>query len=604
MKTPPPSWKPILAIVAIVALLVALAALQYRWIGEVSRLERDRLHDALLEATRRFADDLDREVSRLALTFAVPGPDALGDAWRRWQEEAATPEMLAQVLVWSPTQRTLEAWDPESGALRPASWPGGLEGRVADLRGRQPPDRLVPGGPFPPAAVVAWPPTVIVPLGSRASVRPFAARRRDPPGARAARDDDGARLVLRLDEATLSRKLLPRLAEAHLSAVASVAVDLAVLAPGAGAGGAFTIFSTRDADPPRPFHLGALRRPLFQVRFFPELRPLDAVPNGGGRALSQERFARQPQLDRGGAERGAWLLVVAPRAGSLDTAVARLRWRNLGLSAGILGLLGITLALVLIATRREQELARRQLALVAGITHELHTPLAALQAAGQNLEDGLIGDPARVREYGSLVRREGGRLQRLVDQTLALAGMRGDAGALRRERVDLAASIEQAIAESARAAPAATVGVDAGAAVDAGTASGTVLALADREATARILVNLLANARKYGNGRVWVGVRDDVRDGRRDGVTVTVVDDGPGVAPADRSHLFEPFFRGERARDTVAPGSGLGLYLARRLAAAMGGRLELLDAPPAGAPPGLGGAAFRLRLPRAEGPAR
>jgi signal transduction histidine kinase len=82
---------------------------------------------------------------------------------------------------------------------------------------------------------------------------------------------------------------------------------------------------------------------------------------------------------------------------------------------------------------------------------------------------------------------------------------------------------------------------------------------------------------------------------------VIVVDDGPGVAREDRAHLFEPFFRGERARDTVTPGSGLGLYLARRLAEAMDGSLELVEGPSVGAPAELAGAAFRLRLPRPRG---
>jgi two-component system, OmpR family, sensor histidine kinase SenX3 len=461
MSAPRLSWKPI---VAIVLLLIALAALQYRWIGEVSRLERDRLQDALRDATRRFADDFDREISRLAVTFAVADRDALEAAWQRWQEGSAEPGILAQMLVWTPGRRSLEAWDPVTRSLQPARWPDGLERPVqrlvqSDLR-RPPRERVAFGGPLPAAAIVAWPPAVILPLGRPGASRPLVPRRRND-RERLAADDDLARVLLRLDPEALTAELLPRLADAHFASVARVPVELAVLAPGAGDGRPRTLFATGERAP-RPADPGALRQPLFQIRFFPELRPLYAerVAGADRPMLPRERLPRQAQPDPASAERAGWLLVAAPRAGSLDAAVLRLRWRNLALSAGILALLGTSLALVLAAARREQELARRQLALVAGITHELHTPLAALQAAGQNLEDGVVADPQRVREYGSLVRREGGRLQRLVDQTLALAGMRDGAGALRRERVDLGAALQRAVAESASVAPAPAVAVE------------------------------------------------------------------------------------------------------------------------------------------------
>jgi signal transduction histidine kinase len=106
----------------------------------------------------------------------------------------------------------------------------------------------------------------------------------------------------------------------------------------------------------------------------------------------------------------------------------------------------------------------------------------------------------------------------------------------------------------------------------------------------QVVSNLVGNAIKYSpNGTpVEVAVTDD--GGR---ATVTVTDQGVGVAPEDRPHLFEPFRRGSRARGIA--GLGLGLAVARRIVEAHGGRIELDSVATAGS-------TFHLILPIASGP--
>ncbi|HVS64572.1 MAG TPA: HAMP domain-containing sensor histidine kinase [Thermoanaerobaculia bacterium] len=574
-------------IALVVALLLALAVLQYRWIGEVGRLARLRLENAISDAMRDFAEDVDGEASHLATSFATSGLDDLDAAWRRWRDESPHSDLLAEVLVWRPGSDALERWDPASDSLQPTDWPVGLRSRFL---GRRLPRSFPPRAGMPlvaPVDTVAWPPALVLPVAPSLERRDPTRRSRRP------RDrEEGPRLVLRLDERYLRDQLLPTLGERHFGGSAALPVEVTVLAPGPD--GPLVVYSTRES-PRLEASGGSLRRPLLRPRLLASRQPEPA--RGRWRsAPPSEGIARQrsvaPRTPRDG-----WLLVVDPRAGSLDAAVARLRWRNLAISAAVLSLLGVSLALVLSAARRQQELARRQLALVAGITHELHTPLAALSAAAQNLEDGVVRDPERVREYGGLVRREGARLQKLVDQTLALAGIRSGEQALAPEPVDLAAAIQRAAADSASGSP--------DAAVDVAIAPGAETARADAEALQRILVNLLANARKYGGGRIWIGARvEEGRAGEGDRIAVTVVDDGPGVTAGERADLFEPFHRGPRARELTSPGSGLGLYLSRRLAEAMGGALDSIDASRTAAPEGIRGAAFRLVLLRPTTPER
>ena len=118
-------------------------------------------------------------------------------------------------------------------------------------------------------------------------------------------------------------------------------------------------------------------------------------------------------------------------------------------------------------------------------------------------------------------------------------------------------------------------------------------ALIDRGALGLIVRNLVDNAARHGNAGKWVGVRARLEpDGRH--VLLTVEDRGPGIAPEDRPHLFEPFYRGRGVVASATPGSGLGLDLVRRAAAAHGGTVSVS--------PGSGGrgAVFSVRLPAAR----
>lgn len=286
-----------------------------------------------------------------------------------------------------------------------------------------------------------------------------------------------------------------------------------------------------------------------------------------------------------------WRLVVTHREGSLEAAVERVRWRNLAVSAGVLALLAATLTVLAASAQQARRLARQQIEFVAGITHELNTPLAAVRSAGQNLADGVVSDPRQVKRYGALIEREGRRLSGMVSKVLEYAGIQSGNKTYRPETLAIGDVVDEALADCR------WVLEEKGIEVQRDIAPDLPMVVADRAALRMAVQNLLDNAVKYAGAARWIGVRGHAHgvdpNGRE--VCLIVEDRGPGIQAEDRPHLFEPFYRGRDVAGGTIHGSGLGLSLVRHAVEAQHGSLNVVTGP--------GGSAFTIRLPAAPAPA-
>ncbi len=251
------------------------------------------------------------------------------------------------------------------------------------------------------------------------------------------------------------------------------------------------------------------------------------------------------------------------------TALRVLLWGVLG--AGLLGLVGLRRA-----QAREARALARERAFLAGITHELRTPLASIRVLGETLAAGR----GAAREYGALVAQESERLGALVERVLTLTRIEQ---APRLEAVDPAALVRSA-AELVR--PQAE---RRGGEIECRIADTLPACRWDGDAVRRALLNLLDNSVRHGreHGHVLLSAEGDSSEAR-----LAVSDDGDGIRRVDRRRIFGRFERGPSA----AAGTGLGLYLAEEVARAHGGRLELISEEGHGA-------TFTLVLP-ASPPAR
>jgi two-component system sensor histidine kinase GlrK len=228
---------------------------------------------------------------------------------------------------------------------------------------------------------------------------------------------------------------------------------------------------------------------------------------------------------------------------------------------------------------RLAELEEQRARFLRHVSHELKTPLTALREGSELLAEGAAGPvSAKQREIVAILQSNSLHLQRLVEDLLNYQGAVASVSHLQLARTDLA-EIARAAAET-HALPASARGVR----IDLDAASAPLIG--DRDKLRVVLDNLVSNAVKYSpqNGTVSVRVRGSV-----DGVVADVCDQGPGIAPEDRTRVFEWFFQADRAHGGRIKGSGLGLAIARELAVGHGGDVEIVDAH--------GGAHFRLALP-------
>jgi signal transduction histidine kinase len=358
-------------------------------------------------------------------------------------------------------------------------------------------------------------------------------------------------------------------------------------------------FDRPENAPPAPPPAPTERRDPRPPPTVAPARPVPAPPSPPAPVSARPAPAPSPfgvffSRTEGGAPfeigEGRWRLEVFHQEGSLDAAIDRAQQRNLTLALGILLVLGASMLFLAASARKAQALARRQLELVAGVTHELLTPLAAMKSAGQNLRDGVVQEAPKVSRYGELIVKESDRLSGLVGQVLSWAGLESQATAARRELLDPAQVAREALEDLRPGLETANFEVVFEA------QDGLPPLLADPAALRQGLGNLIANAIKYGKpeaGRPYLRLAvEREKGGRR--VAFIVADRGPGIAAEDLPHIFEPFYRGRRVVASNLAGAGLGLALVRRIAENHAGELAVASAG--------NGATFSLLLPAAEAP--
>jgi signal transduction histidine kinase len=210
---------------------------------------------------------------------------------------------------------------------------------------------------------------------------------------------------------------------------------------------------------------------------------------------------------------------------------------------------------------RERVLEARRLDLIAAVSHDLRTPLASLRAMIEAIDDGIVQDPPSLRRYAGEMKGSVGSLVELVDDLFELVKLDARAIESETERARLKDIVTAAVTACGPHADAKELRVSA-------QLTG-VEDVACSPRMVRVLQNLLTNAIRHTPADGSVTIDASLREG---GLSVIVSDTGEGIAADDLGRVFEPFWRGDRARSSE--GTGLGLALAQRIVESMNGTIE------------------------------
>jgi len=225
---------------------------------------------------------------------------------------------------------------------------------------------------------------------------------------------------------------------------------------------------------------------------------------------------------------------------------------------------------------RERELEASRRDLIAGVSHDLRTPLATAQAMVESIMDGVVTEPGEVQRFLRLIRSDVLLLSRLIDDLFELSQI--EVGAI---KLDLALiPLPPLIGETLESY---TVQArDGRIELECAVEQDLAPVVADAPRLQRVLRNLLDNAQRYtgAGGTIRVEARSEGAAAR-----VSVMDSGPGLPPGDTERVFDRFYRGTGAEASSARryrGAGLGLAIARGLVEAHGGRIWAEPRSPAG----------------------
>ena len=531
-------YSTIALIVVIGALLPVLAALQYHWLGEISRFEQQHLRANLQSAARRFSIEFDAELANLYQALHVPTERLAEPAGRiasdyaKWAQSFPYPKLVKAVYwveVFAETKPTIRQVDLDAGVFREVDWPAELA-PVQDVF-------LVPGSVSPLQDAVSSlvvhqhgtepVPWAVVVLDIDVLAGPFLTDRVALFAGDTPIDFDA---IVVVDDA---RDKIVHTSDPHLSAQELIAYEAVASAPVFG----------------------------LHTRYF-RFDWIEALPTS--------------------ATDHQWRLYIRHKPGALAAAVGAMRARNLAVSFGTLMLLAGSILVLVLTTRRSQRWARLQLDYVARIAHELRTPLAVIGVASENLADSVVSDMPTARKYGGMINKESRRLSKLVESALLHSKFEsGAAKDLERQPVLIAELIDAALSESDVS----------GAEVVKNLADELPAVMGDGAALKSALQNLFANAIKYSGEPASISISAKAAEGR-DGaaIEIEIEDHGAGIPASDLPHIFEPFYRGRQARDDQIEGSGIGLSLVKHVIDAHGGTIEVTS-------PEGGGSRFTLLLP-------
>ena len=228
------------------------------------------------------------------------------------------------------------------------------------------------------------------------------------------------------------------------------------------------------------------------------------------------------------------------------------------------------LVFMFINAQREREFAIRQAGFLANVTHELKTPLAVMQAAGENISDGRVTDGQRLKDYGNHIYDEAIRLRKMIDKLLDVAKVDSGQTMVNQAPVNLDNFLIDYYKNHKDYI------CNRGFTFELDEFPITPLVMADTNHLDTILNNLIENSIKYSQQEKNIKITLSVE---KSTVSFTITDHGIGIPKKAQKNIFDKFYRVENADTAKTKGHGLGLSIVKNLVELNGGKISVSSEP-------------------------
>jgi two-component system sensor histidine kinase SenX3 len=589
----------LLAVLLSAIVLVILGALQVRWSRQVSQAARERIGATLKAAMLDWHLDLLKQLSApaLELSTAIDAHEPVShylEEYEEWTEVAPNPDLVSDIFVLQHAagkNPELLHLNHTTGLVEPADWPANMEQLHQILKSPAHLREQLDRPPAPPPGVRRtdapneWLFDPHIPAlvyaagcGEAEAVNPQV---------------NSNCVVIVFNAQVLEKTVLPELAQRYFGSSQGVKYQVAVIGELGGHHAVYSSNANLDED---DFGTAEARMNIFGPR-----RPPAATAEKPGTSADFRPEATMSSMQRGSWRDFAaplwfnviryspaesdWYLMVMPLQGSLESMVAQAQRRDLSVGFGVLLLLAISTLMVIVTSRRAQNLARMQMQFISAVSHELRTPLAVMCSAADNLADGVVHGDQQLSQYRSMIASQARQLTALMDQVLTFAAS-GEQKPQYRLRLLQVSEVIDATVEKA-----AGLIQDAQFQLEQNVEPGLPPVTGDVDALSHCLQNLIVNAVKYSGESRWIGLRAALGEsaGKKE-IQISVADRGIGIKGSELNRIFQPFYRSPSVTAAQVHGTGLGLSLATNIAQAMNGRLSVSST--------LGeGSVFTLHLP-------
>jgi signal transduction histidine kinase len=237
-----------------------------------------------------------------------------------------------------------------------------------------------------------------------------------------------------------------------------------------------------------------------------------------------------------------------------------------------------------VTARQKDEKSRKEL--IAGISHDLRTPLTSIKAYIEGIEKGVASTPETQKKYLDTIKGKTEELERIINQLFLFSKLDIGEFPLKIERVEMNETLREFTCEAASEYK------NDGLELRFTESTNELYANIDILQFRNVLGNILGNSAKYKTDSVVNSEITCTETG--EGIVITVIDNGPGVPANSVDKLFDVFYRDDVSRKDPSNGSGLGLAIARKIIERLGGTIYAENVP-------AGGLAIIIKLPEAGG---